>query len=112
MARYAGRQVVSRRILVVEDQVDNRQILRDLLTAHGYEVILILMDMQLLLVDGYEATRRLKADPVLNVIPVIVVTSYAMSGDESKARDVGCVEYLSKPFSPRMLLSMIQKYVP
>ena len=121
---------MSRRILVVEDQVDNRQILRDLLTAHGYEVIealdgeqalyvaatkqpdLILMDIQLPLVDGYEATRRLKADPVLNVIPVIVVTSYAMSGDESKARDVGCVEYLSKPFSPRMLLSMIQKYVP
>jgi two-component system cell cycle response regulator DivK len=103
---------MSRRILVVEDQIDNRQIFRDLLTAHGYEVIEALDGEQALYVAAAKQPDLILMDPVLNVIPVIVVTSYAMSGDETKARDVGCVEYLSKPFSPRVLLSMIQKYVP
>src|SRR5258707_2196375 len=89
---------MSRRILVVEDQEDNRRILRDLLTSAGYEIIqaengeealaaaarerpdLILMDIQLPLLDGYEATRRIKADPELRAIPIIAVTSYALSG--------------------------------
>jgi two-component system cell cycle response regulator DivK len=121
---------MSRRILVVEDHVDNQQILRDLLTSAGYEVIeaengeqalaaaaaerpdLILMDIQLPLVDGYEATRRIKADPALRAIPVIVVTSYALSGDEAKAREAGSDAYLTKPFSPRALLAKIREYVP
>ena len=99
---------MSRRILVVEDQPDNRQILFDLLTSVGYEIIsaedgeagvaaataerpdLILMDIQLPILDGYEATRRIKADPTLRAIPIIVVTSYALSGDEGKARAAGC----------------------
>src|SRR5260370_1352369 len=110
---------MSRRILVVEDQEDNRRILRDLLTSAGYEIIqaengeealaaaarerpdLILMDIQLPVLDGYEATRRIKADPALRAIPVIVVTSYALSGDENKARAAGCDAYVTKPFSPR-----------
>jgi two-component system cell cycle response regulator DivK len=91
---------MSRRILVVEDQVDNQQILRDLLTSVGYEVI------------EAENARRIKADPALRTIPVIVVTSYALSGDEAKARDAGCDAYVTKPFSPRALLAKIREYVP
>ena len=121
---------MSRRILVVEDQEDNRRILRDLLTSAGYEIIqaengeealaaaarerpdLILMDIQLPVLDGYEATRRIKADPALRAIPVIAVTSYALSGDEDKARAAGCDAYVTKPFSPRALLGKIREYVP
>jgi two-component system cell cycle response regulator DivK len=121
---------MSRRILVVEDQEDNRRILRDLLTSAGYEIIqaengeealaaaarerpdLILMDIQLPVLDGYEATRRIKANPALRAIPVIAVTSYALSGDENKARAAGCDAYVTKPFSPRALLAKIREYVP
>ena len=120
---------MSKSILVVEDQEDNRRILRDLLTSAGYEVIeavtgeegvasaethrpdLILMDIQLPGLDGYEATRRSKANPALRQIPVIAVTSYALSGDEVKAFEAGCDAYVSKPFSPRVLLAKIREYV-
>jgi two-component system, cell cycle response regulator DivK len=120
---------MTKRILVVEDQEDNRRILRDLLANAGYEMIeaedgeqalvqaakhrpdLILMDIQLPLLDGYEATRRIKADPALKAIPIIVVTSYALSGDEEKARAAGCDAYVAKPFSPRALLAKIREYV-
>ena len=116
-------------ILVVEDQEDNRQILRDLLTSGGFDMIeaengadaitaaeanrpdLILMDIQLPILDGYEATRRIKANPDLKSIPIIVVTSYALSGDEGKARLAGCDDYVAKPFSPRDLLAKIKAYV-
>jgi two-component system cell cycle response regulator DivK len=121
---------MSRRILVVEDQEDNRQILRDLLANAGYEMLeaedgiqaitqaskhrpdLILMDIQLPMLDGYEATRRIKADPALNAIPIIVVTSYALSGDEDKAKAAGCDAYVAKPYSPRALLAKIRVYLP
>ena len=97
---------MSKRILVVEDQEDNRQIVRDFL-ANDYEMTeaengeealaavaknrpdLILMDIQLPVMDGYEATRRIKADPSLSSIRIIAVTSYALSGDEQKARAAG-----------------------
>jgi two-component system cell cycle response regulator DivK len=116
-------------ILVVEDQEDNRQILRDLLTSGGFDMIeaengadaitaaeanrpdLILMDIQLPILDGYEATRRIKANLDLKSIPIIVVTSYALSGDEDKARLAGCDDYVAKPFSPRELLAKIKAYV-
>jgi len=121
---------MSKRILVVEDQADNRQILRDLLGSTGYEMVeaengvdaltvaaaerpdLILMDIQLPLLDGYEATRRIKADPALAAIPIIAITSYALSGDEEKARAAGCDDYVTKPYSPRMLLAKIREYLP
>ena len=121
---------VTKRILVVEDQADNMQILRDLLTSAGYELIeakdgeegvkvataerpdLILMDIQLPLLDGYEATRRIKADPALRAIPIIVVTSYALSGDEIEAREAGCDAYVPKPYSPRHLLTKIREFLP
>ena len=116
------------RILVVEDQEDNRAILRDLLAHAGYEVFevadgaqaqpaaaahhpdVIIMDIQLPLLDGYEATRRIKADPALKHIPIIVVTSYALSGDEAKGRAAGCDAYVGKPYSPRALLAKIREY--
>jgi two-component system, cell cycle response regulator DivK len=121
---------MSKRILVVEDQEDNRQILRDLLSSAGYEMTeardgeagvnaakeqhpdLILMDIQLPLMDGHEATRRIKADPELKNIPIIVVTSYALSGDNSKARAAGCDAYITKPYSPRQLLAKIREFLP
>jgi two-component system cell cycle response regulator DivK len=121
---------MSKLILVVEDQEDNRRIMRDLLTSAGYEVIeavtgeegvaaaethrpdLILMDIQLPGLDGYEATRQIKANPDLEHIPIIVVTSYALSGDDVKAFEAGCNAYVSKPFSPRELLAKIREYLP
>jgi two-component system, cell cycle response regulator DivK len=114
-------------ILMVEDTEDNRQLLRDLVGGAGYQLIeaedgaagiamavehkpdLILMDIQLPVIDGYEATRRIKADPALRHIPIIAVTSYALSGDEAKAREAGCDGYVAKPFSPRELLAMIRE---
>ena len=120
---------MSQRILVIEDQEDNRAILRDLLRAAGYEVIdavngadgiamveaerpaLVLMDIQMPVMDGYEATRRLKSNPALAAIPVIAVTSYALSGDEAKARAAGCDGYVTKPFSPRQLLVVIKRFL-
>ena len=118
---------MSKRILVIEDQEDLRGILRDLLTGSGYEMLeapdgqagvdkaraekpdLILMDIQMPVMDGYEATRRIKADPVLKSIPVIAVTSYALSGDEDKARSAGCDGYVAKPFSPRQMLAKVRE---
>ena len=121
---------MSTRVLVIEDQEDNRRIVRDLLTSVGYEIIeavtgeegvssakqhrpdLILMDIQLPDIDGHEATRRIKAQPELSHIPIIAVTSYALSGDDVKAYEAGCDGYVSKPFSPRALLAKIREYVP
>ena len=121
---------MSKRILLVEDQPDNRQIIRDLLAATDYELTeaengeqalaavakqrpdLILMDIQLPIMDGYEATRRIKADPALRSIPIIAVTSYALSGEEQKARAAGCDGYVTKPYSPRLLLAKIRELLP
>ena len=109
---------------MVEDQADNRQILRDLLGNAGYELIeaengeqalaaltkqrpdLILMDIQLPIMDGYEATRRIRANPDMTTIPIIAVTSYALAGDEAKALAAGCNAYVTKPFSPRACVSI------
>jgi two-component system cell cycle response regulator DivK len=73
---------------------------------------LILMDIQLPGLDGYEATRRIKANLALRQTPVIAVTSYALSGDDVKARDAGCDAYVTKPFSPRALLAKVREYLP
>jgi len=120
---------MTKRILVVEDQEDNRQILRDLLGSTGYELVevedgvqavaavakerpdLILMDIQLPIMDGYEATRRIRSNPDNKSIPIIAVTSYALTGDESKALEAGCDAYVAKPYSPRQLLAKIREYL-
>jgi two-component system cell cycle response regulator DivK len=70
------------------------------------------MDIQLPTMDGYEATRRIKADASLRSIPIIAVTSYALTGEEKKARAAGCDDYVPKPFSPRQLLAKIRQYMP
>jgi two-component system cell cycle response regulator DivK len=70
------------------------------------------MDIQLPVIDGYEATRRIKSKAALKSIPVIAVTSYALSGDETKARTAGCDAYVSKPFSPRQLLAKVRELLP
>ena len=121
---------MTKRILVVEDTEDNRRIIRDLLTSVGYELIeavdggegvalaqserpdLILMDIQLPVIDGYEATRRIRAIPDLAKVPIIAVTSYALSGDEAKTRAAGCDGYVAKPFSPRQLVAKIREFLP
>ena len=120
---------MSKCILVVEDQEDNRQILRDLLGNAGYELTeaengeeaiaavgrrrpdLILMDIQLPVMDGYEATRRIRTNPDLRAVPIIAVTSYALAGDEDKARAAGCDGYVTKPYSPRDLLAKVRVYL-
>jgi two-component system cell cycle response regulator DivK len=120
---------MSKRILIVEDQEDNRTILRDALSTVGYELIealngedgvklaqnerpdLILMDIQLPKMNGYEATQQIKSIAELKTIPIIAVTSYALSGDEVKARAAGCDGYIAKPYSPRELLAMVRKYL-
>ena len=124
-----GDATMSKTILVVEDQEDNRQILRDLLGSAGFRMIeahdgeqaltvarserpnLILMDIQLPILDGYEATRSIKRDPELKHIPVIAVTSYALSGDEERARAAGCDGYVGKPYSTRHLLAKIGQFL-
>jgi two-component system, cell cycle response regulator DivK len=121
---------MSQRILLVEDAEDNRQLVRDLVDSVGYELLeahdgpaglsmatehkpdLILMDIQLPVMDGYEVTRRIKADPALWHIPIIAVTSYALSGDEAKTKAAGCDGYIAKPFSPRQLLAKINELLP
>jgi two-component system, cell cycle response regulator DivK len=121
---------MSHRILIVEDHADNREILRDLLTSVGYEILeattgnegvcaaathrpdLILMDLHLPGLDGYEATRRIKARPTLAHIPVIAVAAYALSGDDVKARQAGCDGYVAKPFDPHTLLATIRTSLP
>ena len=115
---------MSKRILVVEDQPDNRQIIRDMLARTDYEITeaengeealaaiakqrpdLILMDIQLPIMDGYTAVSR-----ALRSIPIIAVTSYALNGEEKKARAAGCDDYVPKPYSPRQLLAKIRHYL-
>ena len=121
--------MAANRILVIEDHEENRRLLRDLLTSFGYELAesvtgedglvaaeanppdLILMDIQLPGIDGYEVTRRIKANPALRHIPVIAVTSYALSGDDVKALEAGCDAYVTKPFDPAELLDKIRGYL-
>ena len=117
-------------ILYVEDNELNRKIVRDLLRRTSYRLIeapdgeagmtvareqhpdLILMDLQLPKVSGIDATRTLRAEPATAATPIIAITSFALSGDEQRAKDAGASAYLAKPFSPLDLLSMIRKLVP
>jgi two-component system, cell cycle response regulator DivK len=120
---------MTKRILVVEDQEDLRGVLRTLLTGSGYEMLeaadgqvgvakakserpdLILMDIQMPMLDGYGATRQIKADRNLASTPIIAVSSYAMKGDEERARASGCDHYVTKPYSPVQLLKLIRSYL-
>jgi two-component system, cell cycle response regulator DivK len=121
---------MSKTILYVEDNEFNRKIVRDLLARTSYRLIeavdgeegvaiarqeipdLILMDIQMPKLSGLDATRQLRADPKTTHIPVITITSFAMSGDEQKAKDAGATAYLAKPYSPRELLRTIRNLAP
>jgi two-component system, cell cycle response regulator DivK len=120
---------MSKRILVVEDQPDSRRIIRDMLAGTDYEITeaengeealaaiakqrpdLVLMDIQLPIMDGYTATKQIKADPALRSIPIIAVTSHALDGEEQTARAAGCDGYVPEPYSPRQLLAKIRQYL-
>lgn len=117
-------------VLYVEDNAYNLKIVRQLLSRTSYRLIeagdgeqgvaaaqselpdLILMDIQLPKLSGLDATRMLRTSPKTAAIPIIVITSFALSGDDQKAKVAGASAYLAKPYSPRELLQMIRKFVP
>jgi two-component system cell cycle response regulator DivK len=117
-----------KRILIVEDAELNRDLLVQLLEedyelltatdgAAGIELAarehpdLILMDLSLPVVDGWEATRRIKANAALRHVPIIALTAHAMTGDEAKAREAGCDDYLSKPIDEDLLFEKLRHFL-
>ena len=114
-------------VLLVEDNLHNRPIFQGVLAHAGFHVVeaedgakaldlvaaslpdLILMDLSIPVVDGWECTRRLKADERTRGIPIIALTAHAMRGDEERARAAGCDGYLSKPISPRRVVEEVKR---
>ena len=117
-------------ILYVEDNEPNRMIVRDLLKRTSYNLIeahdgeagiamalehlpdLILMDIQLPKISGMEAMRRIRANPATAQTPIVAITSFALSGDDQKAKEAGATAYLAKPYSPFDLPKLIRKLLP
>lgn len=117
-------------ILHVEDNEYNRKLVRQLMSRTSYRLIeavdgeagialareelpnLILMDVQLPKMSGLDATRALKTDPRTTHIPIVVITSFALSGDREKAVEAGATGYLAKPYSPRELLALVRRFLP
>ena len=117
-------------ILYIEDNEMNRKIVRDLLKRTKYTLIeaydgetgvakalevrpdLILMDIQLPKISGLDATKRLRAEAATAKTPIIAITSFALSGDDAKAKEAGATAYLAKPYSPFDLLTLIRKILP
>jgi two-component system, cell cycle response regulator DivK len=121
-------QHAPRTVLIAEDNVLNMKLFNDLLEAHGYSVLratnglealrlarlhrpdLIIMDIQMPEISGLEATKQLKADEELRNIPIVVVTAFAMRGDEEKIRQAGCDGYLVKPISIGPFIQAVERY--
>ncbi len=117
------------RILLIEDNEQNRYLLTFMLETHGYAVIpasdgvlaielagrvlpqLILLDIQLPIMDGYAVARELRKDPALQKVPIVAVTSYAMTGDREKAIAAGCNGYIEKPINPETFVAEIERYL-
>jgi two-component system, cell cycle response regulator DivK len=122
-------RLATRRVLVVEDNELNMKLLRDVLEAYGYETIatgegvaavalaresrpdLILMDLQLPDITGFDAVRRLKEHKETQAIPIVAVTAFAMVGDERKALTSGCDAYLAKPIVLRNFLDLVERFI-
>ena len=116
-------------ILHIEDNPSNRKAVRHILRMTDYGLVeafngqegldrletvspdLILLDMQLPKVSGYDVAERIKSDDRHKKIPIIAVTSYALSGDEDRAFEAGCDDYVSKPYRPKVLLEHLEKYL-
>ena len=121
---------MTRRVLVVEDNPVNLELVTELVEQEGCRVLtagsgeaglrlaraerpdLILMDLQLPGMTGYEATRRLKADPATAAIPVLAITAFAMPGDDLKARKAGCNAYLTKPLDAQVFRDTLRRFLP
>jgi CheY-like chemotaxis protein len=120
---------MDQRVLLVEDNEDSRRVYRTILEHYGYEVIeavdgeegvrlarrerpdLILMDVSIPLLDGWQATRILKAEPATSHIPIIALTAHAMQSDRQMATEVGCDGYLAKPVSPREVADTVRQWI-
>jgi len=119
----------SKTVLLVEDNEDNRTVYRTILEHFGYKVTearngedgvkmareehpdLILMDISIPLIDGWEATRILKKDPATSSIPIIALTAHALATDRAKAQEVGCDGYLAKPCEPRRVVAEVERFI-
>jgi two-component system, cell cycle response regulator DivK len=122
------KSMAQKKILVIDDAEFNRDLIVQLL-SEDYQILeavdgqdglakteterpdLILMDLGMPVMDGWEATRRIKANPVLQHIPIIAVTSHAMIGDEIQAREAGCDDYIPKPVDENVLLQKVKKFL-
>ena len=129
MQGVAPLQSATKRVLIVEDNPLNMKLLRDVLEAHGYDTIatgeggaaltlarehlpdLILMDLQLPDISGFDAVRQLKDHAPTRGIPVVAVTAFAMSGDERKALTSGCDGYVAKPISLHKFIEVVERFI-
>jgi two-component system, cell cycle response regulator DivK len=118
------------RILYIEDNDQNFYLVNFIMSAKGYAVTrgrdgregillatrdkpdLILLDIQLPIMDGYETARELRKIPGVNTIPIVALTSYAMAGDREKALAAGCSGYIEKPINPKTFTEQIQQFLP
>ncbi|HTK10891.1 MAG TPA: response regulator [Ktedonobacteraceae bacterium] len=114
-------------ILVVENEVSNRLLIERVLSTRGYRCLsatngrealevldrepvdLILTDLSMPVLDGYRATQLIRARPGLEQVPIVAVTAFALSDEGEAARQIGCTEYLTKPFKPRQLLEVVDR---
>ena len=124
-----GSKKTGRRILVVEDNAMNLELVRDILLAEGYEVLeaadgatgvhvagaerpeLILMDLQLPGLDGLQAVQLIRADDALRDVPIVAVTAHAMKGDDERARSAGCDGFIAKPIQVRDFVTTVARYL-
>jgi len=122
-------QAPAKTVLIAEDNMDNRIIYATMLNHVGYRVVeanngaeavrmaredrpdIILMDISMPVMDGYEATRVLKNDPGTREIPIIAVTAHAMVTDRDAAKEAGCDDYVSKPVEPQVIRSVVERWI-